>query len=395
MSEEFLHGVKVNEIAEALRTLTTSSTAVIGLVATADDADAATFPLNKPALLTGLTAGVLSKAGKTGTLSRALDAIADIVNCKVIVIRVDEDEEAEKMKANIIGGVDEHGNYTGLKAFLVSSSVCGVKPRIFCVPKYDTQEVTTELVGVAQKLNGFVYASCYGCDTKEKAVQYRRNFSQREIMLIYGDFMSFNPNSKQTEIDYAVTRAAAMRAYMDKTVGWHTSISNKGLNGVTGVTKPLSFDINDNATDVNYLNEQGITCCINYNGFKFWGLRTCSADKIFIYENYVRTAQVLKDTIAQSFDWAVDKPISTNLVKEIIEAINAKWRDWITKGYLVGGKAWFNQELNSAANLKDAKLLISYDYCAVPPLEQLGFNQYISDEYLVEFSAKLAGAANA
>ena len=112
MSEEFLHGVKVNEIAEALRTLTTSSTAVIGLVATADDADAATFPLNKPTLLTGLTAGVLSKAGKTGTLSRALDAIADIVNCKVIVIRVDEDEEAEKMKANIIGGVDEHGNYT-------------------------------------------------------------------------------------------------------------------------------------------------------------------------------------------------------------------------------------------------------------------------------------------
>ena len=109
----------------------------------------------------------------------------------------------------------------------------------------------------------------------------------------------------------------------------------------------------------------------------------------------MRTAQVLKDTIAQSFDWAVDKPISTNLVKEIIEAINAKWRDWITKGYLVGGKAWFNQELNSAANLKDAKLLISYDYCAVPPLEQLGFNQYISDEYLVEFSAKLAGAANA
>ena len=181
-----------------------------------------------------------------------------------------------------------------------------------------------------------------------------------------------------------------MRAYMDTTVGWHTSISNKGLNGVTGVTKPLSFDINDNATDVNYLNEQGITCCVNYNGFKFWGLRTCSADKLFVYENYTRTAQVLKDTIAQSFDYAVDLNISVALVKDIIEAINAKWRDWVTKGYLVGGKAWLNKELNSATNLKDAKLLISYDYCAVPPLEQLGFNQYISDEYLVQFAEKLA-----
>lgn len=391
MSEEYLHGVKVTEVAEAIRTLNTSSTAVIGLVVTAEDADAEVYPLNKPTLLTGITSTAIAKAGKKGTLSRALSGIADIVNCKVIVIRVAEVDDENQMKANVIGGVDEStGAYTGLKAFLISSAVCGVKPRIFCVPKYDNQEVTTALVGVAQKLNGFVYASCYGCETKEQAVTYRRNFSQRELMLIFGDFLSFNVNTKKTEIDYAVTRAAAMRAYMDTTTGWHTSISNKGLNGVTGVTKPLSFDINDNATDVNYLNEQGITCCVNYNGFKFWGLRTCSADKLFIYENYTRTAQVLKDTIAQSFDWAVDKPISVTLVKEITEAINGKWRDWITKGYLVGGKAWLNKELNGALNLKDGKLLISYDYCPVPPLEQLGFNQYISDEYLVEFSNKLA-----
>ncbi|TGY50818.1 MULTISPECIES: phage tail sheath protein [Rodentibacter] len=390
MSEEYLHGVKVTEISEALRTLTTSSTAVIGLVATAPDADNDTFPLNKPTLLTGITPSMIAKAGKTGTLSRALDGILDIVNCKVIVIRVEESDDESQMKANVIGGVDDEGNYTGLKAFLVSAAVCGVKPRIFCVPKYDSQDVTTELISVAQKLNGFVYASCYGCNTKEQAVTYRRQFSQRELMLIFGDFLSFNPHTKQTEIDYAVTRAAAMRAYQDKEFGWHTSISNKGLNGVTGVTKPLSFDINDSATDVNYLNEQGITACINYNGYKFWGLRTCSADKLFIYENYTRTAQVLKDTIAQSFDWAVDKDISVNLVKEIVEAINAKWREFVAKGYLVGGKAFINPELNTAATLKDAKLIVSYDYCPVPPLEQLGFNQYISDEYLVEFAANIA-----
>ena len=386
MSDEFLHGVKVTEISEALRTLTTSSTAVIGLVATAPDADAAAFPLNKPTLLTGITPSVIAKAGKKGTLSRALDGILDIVNCKVVVIRVEENEDESTMKANVIGGVDEQGNYTGLKAFLVSAAVCGVKPRIFCVPKYDSQDVTTELISVAQKLNGFVYASCYGCNTKEQAVTYGRNFSQRELMLIFGDFLSFNPITK----DYAVVRAAAMRAYQDKEFGWHTSISNKGLNGVSGVTKPLSFDINDSATDVNYLNEQGITACINYNGFKFWGLRTRSADKLFIYENYTRTAQVLKDTIAQSFDWAMDKDISVNLVKEIVEAINAKWREYTNKGYLVGGKAYVKRELNTAATLKDAKLLIGYDYAAVPPLEQLGFEQRVSDEYLVELANNIA-----
>ena len=390
MSEEYLHGVKVTEISEALRTLTTSSTAVIGLVATASDADANVFPLNKPTLLTGITPDILAKAGRQGTLLRSLNSIASIVNCKVVVIRVNEVQDANAMRANVIGGVDAQGNYTGLKAFLVSEAVCGVKPRIFCVPKYDTKEVTVELLSVAQKLNGFVYASCYGCNTKEKAVTYRQQFSQRELMLIFGDFLSFNTVTKQTEVDYAVVRAAAMRAYQDKEFGWHTSISNKGLNGVTGVTKPLSFDINDSATDVNFLNEKGITACINYNGYKFWGLRTCSANKLFIYENYTRTAQVLKDTIAQSFDWAVDKPISVTLVKEIVEAINAKWREFTTKGYLIGGKAYVDRGLNTEATLKDAKLLISYDYCPVPPLEQLGFNQYISDEYLVEFANNIA-----
>ena len=48
------------------------------------------------------------------------------------------------------------------------------------------------------------------------------------------------------------------------------------------------------------------------------------------------------------------------------------------------------RELNTAATLKDAKLLIGYDYAAVPPLEQLGFEQRVSDEYLVEFAANIA-----
>lgn len=390
MSDEYLHGVRVNEITEVIRTLTVSSTSVIGLVATAEDADPDTFPLNKPTLLTGITSSVIAKAGRTGTLSRALDGILDITNTKVIVVRVAETEDEEQMKANIIGGVDENGQYSGLKSFLVAQAISAVKPRIFAIPKYDSQEATAELLTVAKKLNGFVYASCYGCKTKEQAVQYRRQFSQRELMLIFGDFLSFNPNTKKTEVDYAVTRAAAMRAYQDQTQGWHTAISNKEITGVTGVTIPLSFDINDAATDVNYLNEQGITCCINYNGYKFWGVRTCSTDKAFLYENQTRTAQVLRDTIAQSFDWAIDKNISVTLVKEIVEAINAKWRYWTNEGKLVGGKAFLKKEFNTAETLKDAKLLIGYDYCAAPLLEQLEFNQYVSDEYLVALADEIA-----
>lgn len=395
---EFLHGVKVNEINEAVRQIQSLSTATIGMVCTAEDADATAFPLNKAVLFTNINEAI-SKAGTKGTLSRALDRIAAVVNCRVVVVRVaeapaqdndaDGSKHAKLMNTNIIGTIDKNGNYTGLKALLTAQSSLGVKPRILCVPQYDTKEVAVELASIAAKLNAFAYLSCYNCKTKEEAIAYKNNFSQREVMLIYGDFLSFNTATQQTETDWAVVRACAIRAYLDKTQGWHTSISNKGINGVSGVSKDIYFDINDSSTDVNFLNEKGITCCVNYNGFRFWGLRTCAEDPLFKYEVYTRTAQILKDTIAQSFDWAVDKNISVTLVKEIIEAINAKWREYTTSGYLVGGKAWLNGDLNTKDSLREAKLLISYDYCPVPPLEQLGFNQYIEDEYLVDFAAKV------
>ncbi len=87
MAQDYHHGVRVQEINEGTRTITTVSTAIVGLVCTADDADTKTFPLNMPVLLTDvLTAS--SKAGKTGTLSHALRAIADQSKPVTVVVRV-------------------------------------------------------------------------------------------------------------------------------------------------------------------------------------------------------------------------------------------------------------------------------------------------------------------
>lgn len=95
MAEDYHHGVRVLEVNEGTRTIRTVSTAVVGMVCTADDADAATFPLNTPVLITDvLTAS--GKAGETGTLARSLDAIADQSKPVTVVVRVEQGEtEAE------------------------------------------------------------------------------------------------------------------------------------------------------------------------------------------------------------------------------------------------------------------------------------------------------------
>lgn len=68
--------VRVVEVNDGTRSISTVSTAIVGMVCTGDDADASMFPLNKPVLLTDvLTAS--GKAGDSGTLARSLDAIAD------------------------------------------------------------------------------------------------------------------------------------------------------------------------------------------------------------------------------------------------------------------------------------------------------------------------------
>ncbi|EIH2846436.1 phage tail sheath family protein [Escherichia coli] len=87
MSETRFHGARVTENTDLVTAINDVDSSVIGIVATADDADAKLFPLNKPTLLTRVN-DVLGKCGTTGTLYRALKAIADQVSTKVIVVRV-------------------------------------------------------------------------------------------------------------------------------------------------------------------------------------------------------------------------------------------------------------------------------------------------------------------
>ncbi len=167
MAEDYHHGVRVLEVNEGTRTIRTVSTAVVGMVCTADDADAAAFPLNTPVLITDvLTAS--GKAGETGTLARSLDAIADQSKPVTVVVRVEQGETEAETTSNIIGGVTAQGKRTGMKALLTANNQLGVKPRILGVPGHDTQAVASELLSVAQSLRGFAY-QCFGHNRRDRS----------------------------------------------------------------------------------------------------------------------------------------------------------------------------------------------------------------------------------
>jgi len=386
MATEYHHGVRVLEINEGTRPIRTVSTAVVGMVCTASDADAVKFPLNKPVLLTDvLTAS--GSAGELGTLARSLDAIADQASPVSVVVRVEEGATEAETTSNIIGGVSASGEYLGMKALLAAEAQLGVKPRILGVPGLDSLAVTTELVAIAEKLRGFAYANAYGCETVSDAIAYRAGFGARELMLIWPDFVSWDTVANANAPASAIARALGLRAKLDEQVGWHKTLSNVPVNGVSGLSKDIYFDLQNPATDAGLLNADEVTTLIRRDGFRFWGSRTCSADPLFAFENYTRTAQVLADTMAEAHFWAVDKPMHASLVRDIVEGINAKLRELVRNGYLIGGECWYDEAANDATTLKAGKLYLDYDYTPVPPLENLLLRQRITDRYLVDFAA--------
>src|SRR5690606_3502443 len=83
-----------------------------------------------------------------------------------------------------------------------------------------------------------------------------------------------------------------------------------------------------------------------------------------------------------------DKPMHPQLVRDIIEGINAKFRELKALGLIIDGEAWYDPAANDQVTLKDGKLFIDYAYTPVPPLENLLLRQRITDRYLVDFAQR-------
>jgi phage tail sheath protein FI len=374
------HGIKIAETTTGTRPITIAGASVIGLVGIASDADVATFPLDTAVLITDVQTAV-GKAGADGSLAKSLQAIADQCNAQVVVVRVEEGADSAATDTAIIGTTTAEGKFTGLKALLSAQTQLGVKPKILGVPGYDTQAVTTELVTIAQKLKAMAYARAQA-DIIADAVTYKDNFSDRELMLIWPDFTGFAGD--------AVARALGTRARIDSEAGWNRSLSNYAVNGVTGISADVHWDMGGENTDAATLNDAAITTLIRNDGFRFWGNRTCSDDPLYVFEVATRTNYVLQETIAQGLTWAMDKPITAPLVKDILETINAAFRSLTNQGLIIGATAWYNAALNSQVNLAGGKLAISYDFTPCAPLESLTVNTTITDTYYASLSSQLA-----
>lgn len=303
----------------------------------------------------------------------------------IVSIAYDIPDASLVLAADVIGTVDAGtGAHSGLQALLTAKSSLGIKPRILGAPGLDTQAVAAELVVIADQLRAFAYAYADAANTSAEAVLYRGNFGSKRMMVIFPNWLAYDLATDANVSAPATARALGMRAKIDHQVGWHKTISNMPVNGVVGIDKDVTWDLQDPNTLAGYLNANEVTTLINEKGYRFWGSRTCSADPLFAFESATRTGDILADTIADAHLWAIDKPMSKTLIDDIVEGVNAKFRELKAQGYIIDAAAWVDQEKNTETTLASGELHIDYDYTPVPPMESLNFYQKITTSYLVQ-----------
>ena len=301
--------------------------------------------------------------------------------------------------ADIIGSVTSAGRRTGLKAFQDSYNLLGFFPKIFIAPGFSSlNEVTAGLTIAAGIVAGVTYVDAPIGTTVQQVLTGRGpagninfNTSSDRVRLCYPHVRVYDAVNGQRLQPLSI-RAAGLRAKVDSDHGYWWSSSNQPLLGVIGLERPLTARIDDTSSEVNLLNENGITTVFNSfgTGLRLWGNRTAawpSVTHMRNFENVRRTKDVIDESIRYSALQFVDQPITTALITSITESVNGFLRKLIGDGALLGGECWYDPARNPQTELEQGHALFNYKLTVPLPLERGTFETQITGDYLANLGA--------
>lgn len=303
--------------------------------------------------------------------------------------------------AEIIGTVNAAGLRTGMKAFQDSYNQLGFFSKIFIAPHFSSlNAVSVELIAEATKVKGVTYIDApIGCTVQQviagrgPAGALNFNTSSDRVRLCYPHVKVYDAATNGERLQPLSIRAAGLRAKVDNDLGYWWSSSNQELTGVIGLERPLTARIDDANSEVNLLNENGITTVFNSfgTGLRLWGNRTAAWPTVTHmrnFENVRRTKDVADESIRHSSLQFVDRPVTTALIDSITESVNQFFRKLIGDEALLGGECWFDPARNPQTELELGHVLFNYKLTVPLPFERGTFETEITGEYLVKLGSE-------
>lgn len=386
------HGTRLAESNEVPVLVQVAQSAIVALIGTAPAANADAFPLNTPVLLKGSPVAA-ADLGDTGTLKDAVDDVFDQVGAYTIIVRV---EEGADLAATLVNVVGDATLATGVHALKRAEALTGVVPRIIAAPGFTTGDgvtanpVVAELPAILETLEAVAFVD--GPDTTDAdAVAYRGLIGSERIYIVDQKVQVYDAETAAFVSRPASARFAGVQARVDLDLGFWHSLSNKDINGIGGVSRPVVYP-----AQTNLLNGNEVGCIINRGaGFKTWGNRGCGDESLWAFLSVRRTADFINDAIRRAYFEFVDKPFSAANLKLMLESGNAAMRSFQASGAIIGGKVWIDEARNQPEDLAAGKITLSMDFEPPAPMEDIRFLAHRNIEYYLDVTRDAISAAAA
>lgn len=374
MAADYLHGVEQYFLENLDRPIEVLAASTIGLIATADDADATVFPLNVPTLCN--SDKLIAKAGTLGTLRNALMDIYRQTGAVVVVVRVDTAETPELQTADIIGTVDnETGQYTGLKALLAAESLVGVRPRLIIAPEFShLTGIGAEMEAVAKKLNAIPIIDGsqggYSAVIAEAALYQEAYFINCGVKLL--DDLTGEVVTRK-----ASATVAGHIVRVDNEEGYWHSPSSRKIFGILGTDEVIDHAIGSTTSKANLYNSQNVTTIVNQQGgWYLYGNRL--ANSVMLPHQRIR--YIVGDSILYAHQELLDRNVTKGYVDGVKNRVNKLIRRLKSREVISGGECWVDKELNVAA-IGTGQVYWDYDLGFYDVAERMTFRQHVSTAY--------------
>ncbi|OZI13711.1 phage tail protein, partial [Sodalis-like symbiont of Philaenus spumarius] len=188
--------------------------------------------------------------------------------------------------ADVLGATNAADQRTGMKALENADSLFGFRPKLLIAPGFSHfNAVASAMIALADQCEAIAYVDAPAGTTFAQAIAGRGpqgtinfNTASDRVRLCYPQVKVYDKATDQNRLEPLSARAAGLRAKVDREKGFWWSSSNQALMGIVGIERPLSARIDDANSEVNLLNQNGITTVFNSfgSGLRLWGNRTAA-----------------------------------------------------------------------------------------------------------------------
>lgn len=376
---DYLHGIQTIFMTANNDPIKLLDASIAILVQASNDADADKFPLNKAVLIT--SEADIALLG-TGALARGVKDIYKQGPALVEVIRVESGGDADALKANIIGTLDnDTGTMTGLQAVLNAEKDAGKRPRLIGCPEIQDIDIALAMQAVALKYNAIPIVESSGTGFASHAafaVQLGHAF------IVVGGAEYYDADLKEDFDSGGSATAIGIIIRTDNEKGFAQSPSNKLAYKVKGSVLPIDYTPGSNTCLANVYNSENMAVfAAQKGGTKLWGSRLANGKMI----QKERVRMIIADSIRLETQDVIDG----NITAPWVDALKARTQNFLDRMSLdliiSGGLVNIPKEIN-IANIGLDKFYLDYSVGYYDSAEQLTYRQYTDNS----FTSKVFGS---